>query len=752
MGVRRVLCVLALSGGLLGGVARAQTPNPNFDAVPWSPLGCGATPLTAADPRPEVNLVGDATFPAVYTARDATYLYFRYRVDGDPRNSRRGFLSASDWTTLVQVPSGDPFQYQYQLSLNGDGSQTADTLEIWANSAADDLTFNPLFTDESDTKVFSIVFDDTSGGNTTPLARGVQTGDGSMFGNDPDFFVDVAFPIQALIANGVIAAASDLDQALFFPATGSSPNRHNKDNLNCPFLPATTLALDESLTPDVAPSNTTTQLDYTIAVHNTAAGPARGIVLTQPSLAPPVTFVSVSVSADDPGVQWTVVSQDPLEVRVPELPAGATFTVDVAGAARPGCSDVGPTMMSGVFATNADAVSASATLTVQSVIGPEVCDGLDNDCNGIIDDGGNALCQDNNVCDGTPVCAGAAGCQSTPLDCNDNNPCTADSCDPTTGCVHTPLSGCTGCQGDADCADNNACTTDTCDVGTGTCHNVPIPGCVSCTTAGDCTDADPCTSDTCNAGMCAHAAIPGCVRCTTPGQCNDGNQCTTDACNGEVCTHTAIPGCTPCTPSPEVCNDGIDNDCDGLVDCADPDCAGSPACVHRVEDCSNCADDDGNGLIDAEDPACCAAPMGLAVDRLMLRSNAPPGRGNHLRLETQYASETPPLFDPLRQDTDIQLSDASGSLLCVRIAASHWHRSRRFLFRFTDRKRTFAGGLDSGEFRINPAGNLLFTARAHALELRSVDPGTLRLTISVGNECSRSAVTTRPARKGLVFP
>jgi len=32
----------------------------------------------------------------------------------------------------------------------------------------------------------------------------------------------------------------------------------------------------------------------------------------------------------------------------------------------------------------------------------------------------------------------------------------------------------------------------------------------------------------------------------------------------------------PC--SPEVCDDGSDNDCDGLVDCSDPDCDGDPAC------------------------------------------------------------------------------------------------------------------------------------------------------------------------------
>jgi len=37
-------------------------------------------------------------------------------------------------------------------------------------------------------------------------------------------------------------------------------------------------------------------------------------------------------------------------------------------------------------------------------------------------------------------------------------------------------------------------------------------------------------------------------------------------------------GCTV-TESPEVsCTDGIDNDCDGQIDCADSDCAGDPAC------------------------------------------------------------------------------------------------------------------------------------------------------------------------------
>ena len=52
------------------------------------------------------------------------------------------------------------------------------------------------------------------------------------------------------------------------------------------------------------------------------------------------------------------------------------------------------------------------------------------------------------------------------------------------------------------------------------------------------------------------------------------------------------------------CNDLFDNDLDGLVDCFDPDCFQFVKCFEREEDCGDGIDNDGDGLVDCADSSC----------------------------------------------------------------------------------------------------------------------------------------------------
>ncbi len=121
------------------------------------------------------------------------------------------------------------------------------------------------------------------------------------------------------------------------------------------------------------------------------------------------------------------------------------------------------------------------------------------------------------------------------------------------------------CTVDADCDDGDPCTTDTCE--SGSCSNVGCPpgqvcgdtGCMAgpeCTMDSDCGPTDACVQNTCDAN----------------GNCQ---QTTTQCAPGEICD--PIDGCIS-APMNEICDDGMDNDGDGRVDCDDPDCAQDRAC------------------------------------------------------------------------------------------------------------------------------------------------------------------------------
>ncbi len=91
--------------------------------------------------------------------------------------------------------------------------------------------------------------------------------------------------------------------------------------------------------------------------------------------------------------------------------------------------------------------------------------------------------------------------------------------------------------------------------------------------------------------------------------CDNGRD---DDCNGLVdCEDTACQSQPSCfTRKKESCDNGIDDDGNGLVDCKDPACLGDPACfVPGHEICNNNLDDDDDGLVDCADSDCTADPV-----------------------------------------------------------------------------------------------------------------------------------------------
>ena len=243
-------------------------------------------------------------------------------------------------------------------------------------------------------------------------------------------------------------------------------------------------------------------------------------------------------------------------------------------------------------------------------------------------------CLDDDKCNGEETCQGGVCSEGVPLACADQNPCTFDTCDPGTGCAFTPddsgqcadLDVCNGTEKCVDgecvdgealvCEDDTPCTDDSCDSELG-CEYTPndqnacadedhcngeescLDGLCLAGTPLECGDENPCTLDECDPdsgcvygpyseGQCADEDVCNgaeeCVNGECVGGealvCDDGKPCTDDSCDPEL----------GCEYTPNDQNDCLDDDvCNGAESCVDGECmAGEPL---DCEDDDNCTED-----------------------------------------------------------------------------------------------------------------------------------------------------------------
>ena len=261
--------------------------------------------------------------------------------------------------------------------------------------------------------------------------------------------------------------------------------------------------------------------------------------------------------------------------------------------------------------------------------GPELCDGIDNDCDYIADEGtcddgnlctddlcdpaagcvflANSLpCDDGNLCTANDQCIDGA-CAGTPIDCNDGNPCTDDLCAPWGGCVHHDRDG-VFCNDDEPCTRDDVCEAGVCAGGWWDCQLAGCEGGPECCpdADGDGFHAEWCGEDDCDdqddlvhpgAEELCDGLDNDCNGAVDDGIDSGGLACNTGmlgpcAAGRTECVYGAFTCVALMPPQPELC-DALDNDCDGTIDDGPGLCEPGQLCVQGV-----CVDD---GCPDADD-------------------------------------------------------------------------------------------------------------------------------------------------------
>jgi MYXO-CTERM domain-containing protein len=203
----------------------------------------------------------------------------------------------------------------------------------------------------------------------------------------------------------------------------------------------------------------------------------------------------------------------------------------------------------------------------------EICDGKDNDCDGVIDT--SAMCPSGFGCSGGQC---ALACRTGEFPCPSGYKCVSDYCIP---------QRCAGvtCPSDKRCDESTGQCVDLC-------ANVVCPTtavcmqgrCLDCNTLG-CDPGQICIASVCQVDTCAgvtcgngtYCSNGQCVDLCTPGKCGSGTRCVAGACIPDKCSQVVCDPGKYCDPGTGTCKIDV---CDAMQ------CGAGERCVSTSGQCA----------------------------------------------------------------------------------------------------------------------------------------------------------------------
>jgi hypothetical protein len=175
---------------------------------------------------------------------------------------------------------------------------------------------------------------------------------------------------------------------------------------------------------------------------------------------------------------------------------------------------------------------------------------------------------------------------------------------------------------------------------------------------------------------------------------------------------------------------------------------GARECLGEL--CDDCQDNDADGLVDAEDPECCAAPAALTLKKARLKPGKAAAPSGKMVLRGTFASGV--ALDPMPAGLGVQLRNASGEVLCAKLATALWKRkgAKRPRFRWKDRSGA-AAGITSAALTTKKAG-LAVSVGGKKLALGTLAAGPMTVTVGADAACAATTAGFRAKGRALVFP